>query len=80
MSKKKYNGQDIKYLLYSLDWISIVARAIKNRPTSWNEHPIREFRNASDEILFSLINELIDRGVIDSLEKEVKDMKKRLKI
>jgi len=55
--------QEIRVQLYQLDWIQILAEAIRMRPTSWNENPVREWRNASDEIC---------SAVIRALEKEVK--------
>jgi len=59
MSKKKDSGAKIELnQLYQLDWIKILNRAIKNRPTSWHDPAVREWRNASDEILFSLMQEL----------------------
>lgn len=50
--------------LYALDWIKILDDAIKSRKTSWCDPAVREWRNASDEILFALIHALEDRGLI----------------
>lgn len=41
--------------LARLDWILILDSAIKGRKTSWNENPVREWRNASDEIYGAVV-------------------------
>ena len=62
--------QEIKIQLYQLDWIQILAEAIRMRPTSWNEKPVREWRNASDEICTAVIRALEKKVLISN--KEVK--------
>lgn len=42
--------ENISIELMRLDWIKILNEAIKMRKSSWNEDPVREWRNASDEI------------------------------
>jgi hypothetical protein len=41
---------NISIELMQLDWIKILNEAIKMRESSWNDNPVREWRNASDEI------------------------------
>lgn len=44
--------------LQKLDWKKILHNAIQNRRTAWNENPVKEWRNASDEICLEAIKEL----------------------
>lgn len=56
--------------LYPLNWISILNRAIKSRPTSWSKNPVVEWRNASDEVCNAVISALREKGLCDDeLEK-----------
>jgi len=52
--------EDIKQIMYGkIDWIKVFKDAYENRKTSWNEVGyIREWRNATDEILFALWHQL----------------------
>jgi len=59
----------LKMQLYNLDWIKILDSAIKNRMTSWGCNTpkcfvVREWRNASDEILYSLLRELESKKIL----------------
>jgi hypothetical protein len=54
----KQQREEIKNVLYGLNWIKILNDAIKSRPLSWNDNPVREWRNASDEICFEVIRSL----------------------
>lgn len=50
-----------------LDWIAILDEAIKARPTSWwvgETSPVREWRNASDEVCFAVINAMDKAGLL----------------
>ena len=55
----------LRDVLYSLDWSKILKDAIDRRKTSWNENPVKEWRNASDEIGTSVFFALQDKGVLD---------------
>ena len=57
--------EKLKWAIYNLDWITIMAEAIKNRPTSWKNDPIHEWRNASDEVCSAVINALKEKKIID---------------
>ncbi len=59
--------RELRRILFKLDWKEILYNAIKNRPTSWNENPVLEWRNASDTILSALLRELEKRGVLNGL-------------
>ena len=37
-------------LCWTLDWSKILYNAIQSRKLSWNENPVKEWRNASDEV------------------------------
>lgn len=57
---EKYAEEERKLVrieLYQLDWIKILDIAIKSRPTSWGKDIVREWRNASDEILGAMMTE-----------------------
>lgn len=58
--------KNLKYDLYKLNWINILNEAIKSRPTSWSETPVREWRNAGDTICSSLIRALEEKKLIPS--------------
>jgi len=61
MRKVKLNEKKVKRIkavLHKLDWIKILHTAIESRPTSWGIRPVREWRNASDEILFAVVKEI----------------------
>jgi hypothetical protein len=57
--------------LYKLDWIKILSKAIEGRPTSWNIKPVLEWRNASDEICFAVVNALEEEGLINKRELKI---------
>jgi len=50
--------------LYDLDWKKILRNAIDNRPTSWCTMPVREWRNASDELCLAVIRDMEEKGLI----------------
>ena len=57
-----------RYSMMRLDWIAILDEAIKARPTSWwgeKTPPVREWRNASDEVCFAVIHAMEKAGLID---------------
>ena len=56
--------KDLRIELFQLDWIKILDRAIKMRPTSWKKDPVLEWRNASDEINFAVIRALEEKEII----------------
>jgi hypothetical protein len=51
-------------ILAPIDWRNILINAIKSRPSSWGENPVREWRNAGDTIYCALISELRKRGYV----------------
>lgn len=65
-------------LMSLIDWIEVVDRAVKMRPTSWGENPIREWRNASDEIWYALASQAEAKGIFPTLEERLKGQKKKL--
>jgi hypothetical protein len=66
----------LKMILYRLDWIKILDRAIKMRPTSWNDNPVREWRNASDEINFAVVHALEEEGILNKFLTNRENTKK----
>lgn len=56
--KEKFQQELEDALWRKIDWIKLLSDAISNRKTSWNENPVIEWRNASDEIRSALIAEL----------------------
>jgi len=56
--------------IYRANWIKILSNATKNRPTSWGDDAVREWRNASDEVLMALMSELKATGAIADELKE----------
>ena len=50
--------------LYGLDWIKILRYAVDNRRSSWGEYPVREWRNAGDEVCLAVIKEMEEKGLI----------------
>ncbi len=61
--RKEYRYYNVKIPMYRLDWIKILDTAIKNRRTSWGEDPVYEWRNASDEISYAVINAMEEAGI-----------------
>jgi hypothetical protein len=61
MRKKK----TLRQILSEIDWKLVLKNAIENRPTSWGDNPVREWRNAGDTIYCALMNELRKRGYVD---------------
>jgi len=59
---KSIKVEELREIIGRLDWIKIMDKAIKSRPTSWDDNPIREWRNASDCVYWA---------VMDALEKEL---------
>lgn len=75
---------DLRAELYKLDWIKIMQQAIESRPSSWNrskpfECPILEWRNASDEVCYAVINALEDKGLITPIRELIKKDIKKIK-
>lgn len=58
----------IHWKVASLKWEDILLEAIKNRPTSWKQEPVRELRNASDEIASATMKAMEKAGIIKPLE------------
>ena len=61
--------ENLKIQLYSLNWSKILYRAIESRRTSWGCNKkecfvITEWRNASDQVLYSLLRELEEKGLV----------------
>lgn len=69
--------ESVRREIWQLDWIKIMNKAIKMRPTSWNKDPIREWRNASDEVVTSLMNECVEKEIFkDQWKEALTDIKK----
>lgn len=52
---------EVKSKLYRLDWITIFKNAYENRKTSWEGlGHIREWRNATDEVMSEVIKQLFE--------------------
>ena len=75
---KQEAKKEFKQIIYQLDWIKIMNNAINSRKTSWNDNPIREWRNASDEVCSALIRELEDKKIIPSFEDTLKKDRKKI--
>jgi len=61
--------------LYKLDWIIIMRDAIEMRPSSWNQNPIREWRNSSDEVCSATIGALRKlHNIKDPLKKALEEV------
>jgi len=72
--------ENLQTKLYQLDWIQILQEAIESRPSSWGypdrnvetengfDHPVIEWRNASDELISPIWNQLEEE-----LEEEVSE-------
>lgn len=64
------NKEELKTVLYQLDWIDIMQEAVETRPSSWgvekgDEHmAVDEWRNASDTLI---------RPIWKRLEQEIED-------
>ncbi len=69
-------SEKLRTILHKLDWIQILDRAVKHRPTSWNfgsyNHPVVEWRNASDEVCMAVINALEDKQILEDMYSKVK--------
>lgn len=65
----EYKSEKLRIILYNLDWIKILDRAVKHRPSSWNfgnyNHPVIEWRNASDGVFMALIKELENKKILE---------------
>ena len=57
-------GKLIHEDLYKLNWIKILKGAIDNRRSSWSEFPVKEWRNASDEIRLAVIKAMEEVDLI----------------
>lgn len=77
--------EKIRYEMAKLDWIKILDQAIKNRQTSWygGNHtvasldgsfvpPVREWRNASDEIWCEVVKAMEEAKIIPPMWKPKK--------
>ena len=62
----------VRLELYRLDWINILKKAIASRRTSWGEDVVREWRNASDEILGALMTYAEEARIFLTLKERVK--------
>lgn len=62
----------VRIELHRLDWIKILGNAIKARRTSWGEDVVREWRNASDEVIGALMTEAENARIFLTLEQKVK--------
>ena len=77
---QKKTEERIHYKIWRLDWIKILDRAIKMRPTSWTERPVLEYRNASDEILCAMMHFAKDVNLFPEFYKSERDSMKRFKL
>lgn len=85
--KKISSKEELKQKIYRLNWIKILDEAIKGRSTSWAEHPVHEWRNASDEVCMALIRHMEEEDILNKTSYEMKrsmneieDRRKRNKI
>ena len=69
----------IYHKIWRLDWIKILDRAIKMRPTSWRENPVSEYRNASDEILSALMHFAKEANLFPEFYKSERKSMEKLK-
>lgn len=62
----------LKYIIFGrIDWPSVFVTAYNNRKTSWYElGHIKEWRNATDEILYAVWHQL--EYELDKINKETK--------
>jgi hypothetical protein len=49
--------------LHQLNWMQILRKAIDSRPSSWKPEPVWEWRNASDEVMFSVLWACYEAGI-----------------
>lgn len=70
--KQEEKYEPLDKILFSLDWTKILSEAINARKTSWNENPVREWRNASDEVLTALLHALEDNKLVKEPFRELK--------
>ena len=69
--------EKVKYQLLKLDWIKILHEAIEGRKTSFGIYPIREWRNASDQICGSMVRHAEEKGIFRGFFTEIRT--KRIK-
>ena len=71
--RRSVKAGDLKNAMYLLDWTAIVREAVVNRPTSFglpnqskitDWEGITEWRNATDEIMSSVIHHMTEAGLI----------------
>jgi len=76
-------SEKLRIILHNLNWIQILDKAIKHRTTSWNfgsyNHPVVEWRNASDEICMAVINALEDKNILEDIYSKVKRFESEVK-
>lgn len=75
MPKTQYEleiREKIRQQLYRLDWIVILQKAIEARHTSWGKDVVREWRNASDEVLNALMSVAEEARIFLTFEQRIK--------
>lgn len=55
---------ELATVLRDLDWIKILKSAIEMRTSSWGDHPVREWRNAGDCVLFAVLQALREKEMV----------------
>lgn len=78
--KDYVSREELRLQLHRLDWMKILKEAVESRPTSWwmkeftddkgetyRIPPITEWRNASDEVLWSVEREMEKKKLIEPL-------------
>ena len=73
----KKQKQDLKTVLYRLNWVSIMNEAVKLRPGSWADYPVREWRNASDCVSAALIFALEKKKILLDFKEEFRGGKEK---
>ena len=64
----KIEFEELKSIMFGMDWIEILKNAYENRRSSWFDlGHIKEWRNATDEILFACWKQLEEK--IKEIEK-----------
>jgi len=64
MMKTMKGKKSISQILYEVEWREVLREAIKIRPASWCDNPVREWRNEGDTIMCAIMMKLKEKGVI----------------
>lgn len=70
----------LKYQMARMNWPKILNAAIEGRRTSWGDEPVREWRNAGDEVFMAVINAMEQANIIPNSRKELKAFARKNKL